>query len=172
LIPILSYKSLALQGPTKTQRLVQVLLFPGDGEWIATAPGVDDLSVTPNEVECGSCTSLKVTKVAMELSGFQIILKGPGPSSEEKTPSAIKSSDASVSPSGYESQAKAVQLFARDDEGDTFSDAVATEFVGNVDVGDGHPSSSPTALYFAIGAPRTNTANGIRRSAYLPEDRL
>jgi hypothetical protein len=51
-----------LQGPTtnSTVNFGTSVAISGDGEWIAiTAPGVDDQSVTPNEVNVGQVLSAR-----------------------------------------------------------------------------------------------------------------
>jgi hypothetical protein len=159
-----------LQGPTENSKVNfgTSVAISGDGEWIAiTAPGVDDQSVTPNEVNVGQ---VRILQVGLGTNGTEWFprgsLKGPGPSREEKTSLAMSSDGKRLAVGYYESKGGVVQLFERDDERNTFSDTVATEFVGDVDAWHGHSvdlSSDGTIL--AIGAPRINTANGIRSGA-------
>lgn len=157
----------ALQGPTENSKVNfgTSVAMSGDGEWIAiTAPGVNDQSVTPNELNVGQVRILQLGQGSNGTEWFpRGILKGPGPSREEKASLAMSGDGKRLAVGYYESEGGVVQLFERDDERDSFSDTVVTEFVGNADAWHGHAvdlSSDGTIL--AIGAPRTDTANGIR----------
>jgi hypothetical protein len=156
-----------LQGPTENAKVNfgTSVAISGDGEWIAiTAPGVDDQSVTPNEVNVGQVRVLRAGQGSNGTEWFPSgIIKGPGPSREERTSLAMSSDGKRIAVGYYESEGGVVQLFERDEESDTFSGSITTEFVGDVDAWHGHSvdlSSDGTIL--AIGAPKTNTANGIR----------
>jgi hypothetical protein len=156
-----------LQGPTANAKVNfgTSVAISGDGEWIAiSAPGVDDQSVTPNEVNVGQVVVLRVGQGSNGTEWFPSdILKGPGPSREEKTSLAMSSDGKRLAVGYYTSEGGVVQLFEKNDESDTFSDSVATEFVGDVDAWHGHSVDlSSDGTIIAIGAPKTNTANGIR----------
>jgi hypothetical protein len=155
-----------LQGPTEDPKVKfgTSVAISGDGEWIAiTAPGVNNLSATPPGLNVGQVHVLKAGQGFNGTEWFpSTILKGPGPSLSEKASLAMSDDGKRLAVGYYESEAGVVQLFERDVESDSFS-GDATEFVGNVDTWYGHSVDlSADGSIFAIGAPRTDTVNGIR----------